>query len=63
MRSRQTKNRIALGIFINKTGTIVYLYTRYSQDSQEYRRILGKKKCGNYIKKGYSYNIYDIIAS
>ena len=63
MRSRQTENRIALGIFINKVGVIVYPYSRYDKKSLECRRILGKKKYSNYIRRGYICNIYDITAS
>ena len=63
MRSRQTENRIALGIFINKVGIIIYPYSRCDKKSLEYRRILGKKKYSNCIRKGCVCNVYDIIAS
>ena len=63
MRSRQTENRIALGTFINKVGIIVYLYSRCDKNSLEYRRVLGKKKYSNYIRKGYVCNVYDMTAS
>ena len=63
MRNRQTENRIALGIFINKVGVIVYPYSRYDKKSLEYRHILGKKKYSNYTRRGYVCNIYDITAS
>ena len=63
MRSRQTENRIALGTFINKVGVIVYPYSRCDKKSLEYRYILGKKKYSNYIRRGYTCNIYNMIAS
>ena len=63
MRSRQTENRITLGIFINKVGVIIYPCSRCDKKSLEYYRILGKKKYSNYTRKGCVYNIYDIIAS
>ena len=42
---------------------MVYLYSRYNKNSFEYRRILGKKKYSNCIRRGYIYNIYNVIAS
>ena len=63
MRSRQTENRITLSTFINKVGVIVYPCSRCDENSLEYRRILGKKKYSNCIRKGYTCNVYDVIAS
>ena len=63
MRSRQTENRIALSAFINKVGVIVYPCSRCDKKSLEYRRMLGKKKCGNCTRRGCICNIYDITAS
>ena len=62
MRSRQTENRIALSIFINKVGVIIYPYSRCDEKSFEYRRILGKKKYSNCTRRGCACNVYDIIA-
>ena len=63
MRSRQTENRIALGIFINKVGVMVYPYSRCDKKSLEYRRVLGKKKYSNCTRRGCVCNIYDMTAS
>ena len=63
MRNRQTENRIALGAFINKVGVIIYPCSRCDKKSFEYRRVLGKKKYSNYIRRGYFCNVYDITAS
>ena len=63
MHNRQTENRIALGAFINKVGVMVYPCFRCDKQSLKYHRILGKKKYGNCIRRGYVYNIYDMIAS
>ena len=63
MRSRQTKNRIALSTFINKVGVIIYPCSRCDEQSFECRRILGKKKYNNYIRRGCTCNIYNMIAS
>ena len=63
MRNRQTENRIALSTFINKVGVMVYPCSRCDEKSLEYRRILGKKKYSNCIRKGYICNIYNITAS
>ena len=63
MRSRQTENRITLGVFINKVGVMVYPCSRCDKKSLEYRHILGKKKYGNCIRRGCVCNVYDITAS
>ena len=42
---------------------MVYPYSYCDKKSFEYRRVLGKKKYSNYIRRGYIYNIYDMIAS
>ena len=63
MRSRQIENRIALSIFINKVGVIIYPCSRCDEKFIEYRHILGKKKYGNCIRRGCVCNVYDVIAS
>ena len=42
---------------------MVYPCSRCDKKSLEYRRMLGKKKYSNYIRRGCAYNVYDIIAS
>ena len=60
MSSRQSRNRIALGTLINKSGNMGHLCSRCAQSSLEYRRLLGLKKYSYCIRRGCSYDIYEV---
>ena len=60
MSSRQSRNRIALGTLINKSGNISHPCSRCAQSSLEYRHLLGSKKYSYYIRRGYSCDIYEV---